>query len=401
MASVLTVKQLNNYLKFLIEGDVRLQSLFLKGEISNLKDHYASGHIYFTLKDNDSAINCIMFRSFASLIKFRPENGMNVILRGKVSVYEKDGQNRFYAEEMTPDGVGDIALKFEQTKKKLESEGLFDPASKRPLPKFPKKIAVVTSDSGAAIKDILNILSRRWGLCEVLLCPVSVQGRQAVPDMLNVLDKIYTLGDIDLCIIGRGGGSAEDLWAFNDESLAYKIYEAPFPVISAVGHETDFTICDFVADMRAPTPSAAAELAVPDTGEVLTMLLKSEEALKNALKRKYEYSKLKLERCTRSAVFNNPVQNIVNTRSEYIDRLTDRLTASVLENFRGKSNRFSKLAAQLDALSPLKTLSRGYAAVKKEGKAVTSAKALKEKDVLQLTFSDGTADCEIKGVQYE
>ncbi len=401
MASVLTVKQLNNYLKFLIEGDARLQSIFLKGEISNLKDHYASGHIYFTLKDNDAAINCIMFRSFAERIKFRPENGMGVILRGKVSVYDKDGQNRFYAEEMTPDGVGDIALKFEQTKKKLESEGLFDPESKRPLPKFPKKIAVITSDSGAAVRDILNILTRRWALCEVLLCPASVQGAQAVPDMLGVLDKIYTLGDIDLCIIGRGGGSAEDLWAFNDEKLAYKIYEAPFPVISAVGHETDFTICDFVADLRAPTPSAAAELAVPDMGEMFLKLQKSGETLKTALKAKLEHSKLRLERCLGSAVLKNPKESIVGTKAEFVDRLSDRLKTATTALFTEKKSEFSKLVAQLDALSPLKTLSRGFTAVKKGEKAVTSAKELKEKDILSLTFADGKADCEIKGVYYE
>ena len=270
LESALSVRQLNFYVKNLIEGDPRLSSVLVEGEISNLKNHYSSGHIYFTLKDNDASVSCVMFRSFACRIKFTPENGQKVVIRGRVSVYEKDGQYQIYAEEMHESGLGDIAKKFEQTKKKLEAEGLFRQESKRKLPKFPKKIAVVTSSSGAAVRDILNILSRRWALAEVLMCPVSVQGESAVREMSAALDKLYTAKGVDLCIIGRGGGSAEDLWAFNDEKLAYKIYEAPFPVISAVGHETDFTICDFVADLRAPTPSAAAELAVPDSEECLT-----------------------------------------------------------------------------------------------------------------------------------
>ncbi|MBQ2236593.1 MAG: exodeoxyribonuclease VII large subunit, partial [Clostridia bacterium] len=266
--SVLSVKQLNMYVKSLIEGDARLAFVSIKGEISNFKNHFSSGHFYFTLKDNDAAIRCVMFRAYASAVKFRPEDGMEVILTGRVSIYERDGQYQFYAEEMHNAGQGDISVQFEQIKKKLAEEGLFDEESKRPIPKFPENIAVVTSNTGAAVQDIMNILSRRYPLARVIMCPVAVQGELAAPDMVNTLERIYALNNADLIIIGRGGGSIEDLWAFNSEALARKIYESPIPVISAVGHETDFTICDFVADLRAPTPSAAAELAVPNSAEL-------------------------------------------------------------------------------------------------------------------------------------
>lgn len=398
MASVLTVRQLNYYLKSVIEGDPRLQSVWVKGEISNLKNHYASGHIYFTLKDNDSAINCVMFRSFAERVKFSLESGMRVILIGRVSLYEKDGQNRFYPEEITPDGVGDIALKFEQTKKKLESEGLFNPETKRRLPKFPKKIAVITSSSGAAVRDIFNVLSRRWPLSEVLMCPVSVQGDLAVPEMLKVLDTLYESGDIDVAIIGRGGGSAEDLWAFNSEELAYKLYEAPFPVISAVGHETDFTICDFVCDLRAPTPSAAAELAVPDKTEMLEYLQAQKTRLFSQLSAKVQGCRLRFEKASGSRVLSDP-KRMVEERAEYVDRLEEKLISLVRDKLNGEQVRFSKLSASLDALSPLKTLSRGFAAIKKEGTIVSSVKALVVGDSVSLTLKDGSAECEIKSVE--
>ncbi len=396
--SILTVRQLNFYLKSVIEGDVRLQGIFLKGEISNLKNHYASGHIYFTLKDNDAAINCIMFRSFAERVKFDLKDGMGVILRGKVSVYERDGQNRFYAEEITPDGIGDIALKFEQTKEKLEKEGLFDSDSKRPIPKFPKKIAVITSSSGAAVRDIMNVLGRRWNLSEILMCPVSVQGDMAVPEMVKALKRLYTLGDIDVAIIGRGGGSIEDLWAFNSEELAYTIYESPFPIISAVGHETDFTICDFVADLRAPTPSAAAELAVPDVNEIIIKLNRSEENLKSALRGKYENSALRLQKCLSSVVFKEPSHRIVSNRAEYIDKLSEQLKIFTTQKIKQCENALLTDASKLDALSPLKTLARGFATVQKNGKTLLSTKDLKENDIIKLNLADGNADCQVKSV---
>ena len=365
--NALSVKQLNFYVKNLIEGDPRLSSICVLGEISNLKNHYSSGHIYFTLKDNDASISCVMFRSFASRLKFDLENGMQVAIRGRVSVYEKDGQYRIYAEDITDAGLGDIARRFEQVKAKLEKEGLFDPTSKRPLPKFPKKIAVVTSSSGAAVRDILNILSRRWPVAEVLMCPVSVQGDFAVPEMLEALDRLYTLEGIDLCIIGRGGGSAEDLWAFNDEKLAYKIYEAPFPVISAVGHETDFTISDFVADLRAPTPSAAAELAVPDMSEILSQLGAYKDRLSNLLRLKFENCKLRLERVS---LDKNTAVEFLSAKAEIIDRLSDRLSVALKEKINSCKLEFSENAGKLDALSPLKTMARGFSVVSQDDKVL-------------------------------
>ena len=395
----LTVKQLNFYVKSLIEGDPRLTCVCITGEISNLKNHYGSGHIYFTLKDNDAAIRCVMFRSFASRIKFAPEDGLQVILKGRVSIYEKDGQYQFYAEEMTAAGIGDITLKFEQTKAKLEAEGLFDPDTKRELPEFPKKIAVITSGTGAAVQDIINILSRRWPLSTVVMCPVSVQGEQAVPDMLNALVRLYELPCIDLAIIGRGGGSIEDLWAFNSEELARKIYESPFPVISAVGHETDFTICDFVADLRAPTPSAAAELAVPDRFEFEAGLNKYANHLKTLLQGKYNYSKAKLTACENSFYFKNPYEALINRNSESVDRLYDRLFGVVNNSLREKEYQLAKQVGKLDALSPLKTISRGFAAVKQDGKVVASVENLNENDLIEINFADGSAECEVKSVE--
>ncbi|MBQ6847829.1 MAG: exodeoxyribonuclease VII large subunit [Clostridia bacterium] len=397
--SALSVKQLNFYIKNLIEGDPRLQSVYVVGELSNLKSHYASGHFYFTLKDNDAAIGCVMFRSFASRIKFEPQDGMQVLIRGRVSVYERDGKYQIYAEDMRDAGFGDIALKFEQTKEKLQKEGLFDPHSKRKLPEFPKKIAVMTSSTGAAIRDIFNILSRRWPLAEVVMCPVSVQGELAVPEMLSSLDKLYTVEGVDLLIIGRGGGSAEDLWAFNDERLAYKIFESPFPVISAVGHETDFTICDFVADLRAPTPSAAAELAVPDREEMLLALKKQEANLLSLLKAKYETSKLRFEKLSRSRALTNPLATVISDRAEGIDRLSDKMVAALNEKINSLRLVLGKNAASLDALSPLKTLSRGYAVASKDGKTVQSVKELKPKDIFNIRFADGEATAQITEIK--
>ena len=395
----LSVRQLNFYIKSLIDGDPRLNFVTVLGEISNLKNHYQSGHIYFTLKDKEASINCVVFRSNASRIKFIPENGQQVIVRGRVSVYERDGVYQIYADEMNDAGLGDIALKFEQTKKKLEAEGLFDMDSKRKIPQFPKKIAVVTSPTGAAIRDIVNIISRRWKLAEILICPVSVQGDSAVPEMLSALDKLYETDGIDVCIIGRGGGSAEDLWAFNDERLAYKIYESHFPVISAVGHETDFTISDFVADLRAPTPSAAAELAVPNGEEILSYLIKREGQLKNFLKAKYENSYLKFERLRDNRVFTNPVEAIISGRAQSVDLLSDRMTYSLRETIANLKLSLSKSAAGLDALSPLKTLARGYTVASVEGKTVASIKQLKKDDILDIRFADGRAVAQIQEIK--
>lgn len=396
LKSALTVRQLNLYVRSLIEGDARLSNVLVSGELSNFKNHYASGHLYFTLKDREASIRCVMFRSFAERIKFKPLDGLKVVLRGRVSIYEKDGQYQFYAEEMLPEGVGDIALGFEQVKAKLETEGLFDQSTKRPLPKFPKRIAVVTSDTGAAVKDIMNILSRRWSLAEIVLCSVAVQGEQAVPEMLSALDRLYSLSGIDVIIIGRGGGSAEDLWAFNSEQLSRKIYESPVPVISAVGHETDFTICDFVADLRAPTPSAAAELAVPDINEISSKLNRYENSLKSFLENKYQFSFARLEALLNAFCMKNPTDFIVGKSYERLDRLTDKLSQAANRTLDSVDRSFVSLTARLDALSPLKVLSRGYAAVSKDNGTVNSVTQAQKGDILDVSLTDGTLICVVK-----
>lgn len=395
----LSVKQLNLYVRSLIEGDVRLADVFVEGEISNFKNHYSSGHLYFTLKDNDASIRCVMFRSFASRIKFEVGDGVKVILRGKVSLYEKDGQYQFYAEEMMASGMGDIALQFEQIKKKLEDEGLFDSSNKRPIPEFPENIAVVTSKTGAAVRDILNILSRRWPLSRVILCPVSVQGELAVPEMIKALDELYSKSVADVIIIGRGGGSIEDLWAFNSEELARKIFESPVPVISAVGHETDFTICDFVADLRAPTPSAAAELAVPDKEEMLETLKNYELILKKDLVSKLEFNKQRLRTVLSAQGFKNPVDFIINRRFENLDRISDKLTAKAFEKTKNFENDLMAKALKLDALSPLKVLARGYSAVTIDDKIINSIDEVKSGDIVSLRFKNGKANAEIKDIE--
>ena len=374
---------------------MHLQSVAVIGELSNFKNHYASGHLYFTLKDADAAIRCVMFRSFAGKIPFLPRDGMQVVLVGRASVYEKDGQYQFYAEQMLPVGEGDLAREFERIKERLKAKGMFEEQYKKPLPKFPKKIAVVTSETGAAVRDILNILSRRWPVAEIIMCPVSVQGESAVPEMLDALDRLYRLNTADLIIIGRGGGSAEDLKEFNSEVLAEKIFESPVPIISAVGHETDFSISDFVADLRAPTPSAAAELAAPDSAELEKRLQKYEALLKAALTGKYNYCTARLDKAS-STVFKRPEDYIINIRAERADRAAERLAGGFSALLNNNEARLCALAAGLDALSPLKVLSRGYAVALKDGKTVKTAAELNRGDSIKIKFADGAAVCEVK-----
>jgi len=394
---VVSVKQLNMYVKSLIESDANLLRITVKGEILNFKNHYSSGHLYFTLKDNDASIRCVMFRSYAQRVKFDACDGMQVLITGRVSLYEKDGQYQFYAEEMREDGLGDIARKFEQIKEKLAKEGLFDIESKRPIPKFPEKIAVITSPTGAAVRDIMNILSRRYPIAKVLMCPVSVQGELAVPEMLSALDKVYESGEADVIIIGRGGGSIEDLWAFNSEELARKIYESPIPVISAVGHETDFTICDFVSDLRAPTPSAAAELAVPDMADIYLRIEKAQSAIKTALVSKYNLCKLRLESAISAQSFKSAKDEIIGKRFEDLDMLNEKLALGLEKRFIKSENEFSVLVSKLDSLSPLKVLGRGYAVAKKGEKVIKSIGSVEANDNIDLTLSDGVVNCTVIG----
>lgn len=392
--TAITVRQLNLYVKSLLEGDVKLSNIAVVGEISNFKNHYSSGHWYFTLKDNDAAIRCVMFKSAASRVKFSVTDGMQVVIKGRVSLYEKDGQYQFYAESMNEYGLGDIAVAFEQIKEKLSKEGLFDLEAKRPLPAFPKRIAVITSPTGAAVQDILNILGRRNPLCEVMLCPVSVQGELAVGEMILALERVYKLSSVDLIIIGRGGGSIEDLWAFNNEALARKIYESPIPVISAVGHETDFTICDFVADLRAPTPSAAAEIAVRDFTDIINTLNSYKASLQKSLLNKYNFESTRLSALLNSKVLTSP-QNIFSDREILLDRYLERLKNSFEKIIDKKVLAFEKNVAKLDSISPLKVMARGYAIVKSGNKEIAFANQLKTNDEIDITFQDGKLKAKI------
>ena len=399
-ATVLTVKQLNSYVKSLLEGDIHLTDVYLKGEISNFKNHYQSGHLYFSLKDQDAVIRAVMFRFCASSLKFMPGDGMEVICRGRVSLYEKDGSYQFYVEEMIPEGIGALTIAFEQIKQRLEDKGYFDAAHKKPIPRFPESIAVITSDTGAAVQDIINIISRRFPLCTIVLCPVHVQGERAVPDIIDALKRVRVLEGIDTVIIGRGGGSIEDLWAFNSEQLAEEIFACEIPVISAVGHETDFTICDFVADLRAPTPSAAAELAVPDINELRLQIdacsdrmVMSQSAFLNSLS------------ASLSALSDtSPLRDshrLFEQKTLAIEKLHERLTSAFRAKTDSCSAEFTKAAAKLDALSPLAVLARGYSVARVDGAAVTSSETLNVGDSLDLRFAKGSARCTVTEITEE
>lgn len=392
--AVLTVSQLNRYVKLLLDSDKSLNSLFISGEISNFKINSFSGHIYFSLKDGTAAVRCVMFKSNAARLKFLPEEGMKVICRGGVSVYERDGQYQLYVNDMQPDGAGSIAIAFEQLKKKLAAEGLFDSAKKRPLPKFPKTVAVITSETGAAVRDIINILGRRWQMAKVLLCPVSVQGDNAASQMIGALKYVNENKLSDVIIIGRGGGSAEDLWCFNDELLARAVAESSIPVISAVGHETDFTICDFAADLRAPTPSAAAELAVPDSVELRSAVLRFDDRMTLAVCQKIGACEDRLNSAVSGRTWND-VMSLFSQPLLRLDNLRNKLDHSFDQRFSNSTSKLVALMSKLDALDPMKILMRGFSVAKKDGRIVNSVAALGAGDRLTLTFYDGTADCAV------
>lgn len=386
---ILTVSQINFYIKSIVDNDPRLKSVFVCGELSNFTRHYKSGHLYFSLKDDKSLIKSVMFSSAASRLRFAPSDGMKVIVRGRISVYEPSGQYQLYVEDMQPDGAGALALAYEQLKAKLEKEGLFDSRHKKPIPQFPKKVGVITSPTGAARRDIENIISRRYPCAEIILYPVTVQGDTAPAQLVNAVE--YMDGKSDVVIIGRGGGSAEDLWAFNDERLARSIYDCNTPVISAVGHETDFTICDFVSDLRAPTPSAAAELAVPDREELFGFLLQRKDTLQRLIKSKITGGEEKL-RAIRSSVLFSPEKYIAE-KSLKADICTRAFQAAVDNYISKKENSLRYSAAALSHLSPLNILSRGYALPTKNGKTVKSVKEVEKSDKIKLILNDGSICC--------
>lgn len=393
----LTVSELNARIKGLIESDPALGSVCVRGELSNYKI-YPSGHHYFTLKDAESSLRCVMFRSAASKLRFRPESGMGVTVCGRVSVYPWDGAYQLYCEELIPEGAGDLQLAYEQLKERLRREGLFDPAHKKPIPRYPERIAVITSSAGAAVHDIIRVLRKRWPVAKVLLLPVRVQGVEAPPEIVGAIRYANRHRLADLIITGRGGGSIEDLWAFNDERVARAIYESELPVISAVGHEPDVTIADFVADLRAATPSNAAELAVPDMSELREALSAARARLDQAVNRRLSERRKGLEELASRRVMQSPTGFIDQRRLE-LDSIRLRLDAAATARLGRERQEFSRLAAKLDALSPLKVLGRGYSiALDAGGRAVKDAGRLSPGERLELRFSKGSASCLVESV---
>lgn len=396
--NTLKVSQVNTYIKALLDGSEPLQNIYVEGEISNFKHYQPSGHMYFTLKDEKSQLKCVMFSSNAYRIRFRPENGMCVICRGRISAYEKSGEYQLYAEDMQPVGAGALNLAFEQLKKKLFDEGVCDKSRKKPLPEYPQKIGVVTSGVGAAVQDIKNITSRRYPLAELVIIPTAVQGEKAAPEIVESIKLLDSRGDIDVMIVGRGGGSIEDLWAFNTEEVARAVIACNTPVVSAVGHESDFTICDFVADLRAPTPSAAAELICPDINVLFNHVRSLQYTAQLYIQALIDDRSQHLSELTAFS----PLANGEELLNAYKDRLSDlknRLGSSFTNRAEIEFHRFSALLGKLNALSPLAVMERGFA-VAKQGESVVAraAQADTEKE-LTVAFEDGELNCKISGVR--
>ena len=393
-STVLSVTQLNTYVKSIIDGDSLLRSLYVVGEISNFTNHYRTGHFYLTLKDENCAVKAVMFASANRRLKFMPENGMKVIVRGRVSVFERDGQYQLYIDDMQPDGLGALNLAFEQLKNRLAQEGLFDERFKKPIPYRCMRIGVVTSATGAVIQDIRNVISRRYPLAEIILAPVQVQGASAAPQIVDAIERFNSGDYADVLIVGRGGGSLEDLWAFNEEIVARAVFKSRIPIISAVGHETDFTICDFVADLRAPTPSAAAELAVPDIREDIAFVQTVVYECEATLLQRVNDEKERLEIIKERLRYRSPSM-LIDQRIQTVDTLMTSALLSVQRKLDSETARLSSTAARLDALSPLKVMARGYSIVTKDEKVVASSKALKKGDRITVGFLDGERKCEV------
>ena len=411
----ITVIQLSKYLKYKFDNDVNLDTVYLKGEISNFKAH-SRGHFYFTLKDEESRINAVMFSSSASKIKFVPQDGMKVLVTGKVTVYPQNGGYQIYVNEMLEDGVGNLYIAYEQLKKKLEEEGLFDKAHKKKIPYIPNRIGVVTAPTGAAIRDIISTIKRRWPLAEIILFPSLVQGEFAKEDIVKQI-KMAENFDLDTLIVGRGGGSIEDLWAFNEEIVARAIYDSSIPIISAVGHEIDFTIADFVADMRAPTPTGAAEMAVPNISDVNNLISQINIRLNKAISNKIEFSKRRLLDIKSRHIFKEPIK-IYEAKEQKFDFLMEKLKYNILNIYTNRSNTYLKikeniifknpsvlfekkqndylrLISKLETLSPLLTIKRGYSISRVNNKVINSIKDVKKKDLVEIELSDGKINAEV------
>ena len=391
--TVYSVSQLNSYVKGVLDRDENLAHIFVTGEISNYKPHY-SGHLYMTIKDETASVKAVMFAGNAAKLRFKPENGMKILAFGTVSLFPRDGSFQLYINDMQPDGVGALNIAFEQLKKKLDAEGLFRQEYKKALPKFPDRIGVVTSATGAAVQDIFNVLKRRFPVAKVVLRPCQVQGDGAAEDIAKAIYEFNKLKASDVLIVGRGGGSIEDLWAFNEEIVARAVFASEIPVISAVGHETDYTICDFVADLRAPTPSAAAECAVPDIFELKGNLVSLKQHMFSLTRNRVNIERSKVSSIEKTIALRDPVTNINEQRKElvYLTEKLSTLTNSFLDTNKSK---ISALAGKLNALSPLSVISRGYAIVEKDNKPVTKVKDLKKDDVISIKLSDGQVKARI------
>lgn len=394
----MTVSQLNDYVKALIDSSEVLGNVCIVGEISNFTNHYKTGHLYFTLKDDSALIKAVMFKTYASRLNFVPKENMKVLVYGRISVFVRDGVYQLYAEHMEMFGIGDLYLKFEELKKKLSSLGMFDESHKKPLPKYPRRIGIITSPEAAAVADMKNILTRRYPLCEIHIYPALVQGPSAPKELCEGIVHFDNDPDCDCIIIGRGGGSIEDLWAFNDEILAKTIFCCNTPVISAVGHETDFTICDFVADKRAPTPSAAAELAVPDVTDLRRHLAMMSQSIKNKVCDNVEYKQKLLSALSQRRSLKSPMYYI-DSKQELLLATHKRTTDAFEKLYLSKANALSVVSSSLTALNPMAVLSRGYSAVfDEDGKVINSTRSLKCDQEISIKMSDGEALAKIVGI---
>jgi exodeoxyribonuclease VII large subunit len=395
---VFTVTEINNYIKYLMQNDMLLSHLYVKGEISNFK-HHTSGHAYFTLKDADSRIKCVMFKGNASKLKFVPEDGCAVILRGYFSIYERDGQYQLYVEDMIPEGTGSLYKAYEQLKKKLSELGYFDEAKKKKIPFMPQAVGIVTSPTGAAVRDIISIIKRRCPCIGIYLYPVQVQGAGAENEIAEGIRYFNSKGNVDVMIVGRGGGSIEELWAFNEEIVAKAIYESIIPVISAVGHETDFTIADFTADLRAATPSAAAELAVPDKQSLMSKVSQYQYVLNSSMANYINSRRVRVERISKDNVFRQLERKILNM-NQTLDVLDKYLDYNMQNLLKGSRNELEKAVGKLSILNPESALGRGYGLImrKSDGKLLTSIKEMKLAEELEIKLKDGKALVEVKGL---
>lgn len=396
---VLEVSQINKYIKELISRDYLLGDLWIKGEISNFK-HHSSGHMYFTLKDQTSLLRCVMFRTQCSSLRFLPTDGMKVITRGRISVFERDGQYQLYCEEMQPDGLGALYLAFEQLKAKLEKEGLFSPASKKPLPFFPTRIGVVTSSTGAVIRDIINVSTRRFPNVQIVLFPVSVQGSTASGEISRAIKVLNDKGQVDVIIVARGGGSLEELWAFNEEAVARAIFESAVPVVSAVGHETDYTIADMVADLRAPTPSAAAEIVVPDARELKWKVEAYRRRIFLAVKTRVSAARARLEKVESSLPLRQPFDKVYQLRM-MLDINYKYLCKNIQSRVKKLREKLANNASRLNSLSPLSVLSRGYclAARADSSSVIKSITQVCKNDRIDIKLIDGKAVCKVTHIE--